>query len=77
MNDIDYNLKNLTNTFPVPADCPAYTLVVTPKRSIWWNVDYIPYRGKPEWCAKCCLYGTYCDGYTVRPRLEEESTDEA
>ena len=78
MNNItvDYYLKNLAHRSPVPADCPAYTLVVHPKKKEWWNPDYVPYRGKSEWCVKCIIYGNYCDGYICKSTLSDKKDED-
>ena len=76
MNDIDLYLKGLNTRFPVPADCPAYTLVALPKKKEWWNPNYVPYRGKLEWCARCILHGNYCDGFICIPNIKKAEEDD-
>ena len=70
---IDYDLKRFNARYPVPADCPAFTLALGIKRGgdlEWWNPDYVPYRGDNKWCVKCPIYGTYCDGNVCKTTIE-------
>lgn len=77
--DADYDLRALSGHFPVPADCPAFTTALGIKRGgslVWWNPDYVPYKGKPEWCSKCPIFGSYCDGNNCKIKLEKEYDEE-
>lgn len=75
MDIIDYDLKRLSNKFPVPADCPAYLKTAKVRKMPDFNPDYLPYIGKPKWCVKCCIYGTYCDGHVCEPTLETKDDE--
>ena len=67
---IDYNLKKYSGHYPVPADCPAFRRTMGKKDT--HNPDYAPYLGKAEWCNKCPIHTTYCDGQICVETLPEK-----
>ncbi len=45
-------MRDLSLESPVPADCPAFRLANNPKLKQDWDNNYVPYKGKDDWCSR-------------------------